>query len=180
MSGRSNLSYQRRRPPIPGGTSVHSSNFSLVGIEKVGKNLNKEVDKIEKSSIRGLISAAIRIKRDMEKTSPKTPIDLGNLRSSNFITSIKGVHSEGKFIGPKAGELTSRHSEVIGVASSLVQQSIKPMVIIGYSANYAVHVHENMEALHWSRPGSGPKWFELAIARNKEGIIAEIHKSIKL
>jgi len=49
-------------------------------------------------------------------------------------------------------------------------------LLIGFSANYAVFVHEMLddtgEKINWNRPGSGPKFFEKALTRN-EGLILE-------
>jgi len=47
-----------------------------------------------------------------------------------------------------------------------------PVVVMGFSAEYAVYVHENMEpAVNWGRPGSGPKFFEAAFKRNKQAML---------
>jgi len=54
------------------------------GMDNVLRNLNKEITKVEGLSMKGLIRAAIIIRRDMDKTSPLIPIDEGNLRASWF------------------------------------------------------------------------------------------------
>lgn len=47
-----------------------------------------------------------------------------------------------------------------------------PIVVMGFTAEYAVYVHENMEpSVKWSRPGSGPKFFEAAFKRNTQKMI---------
>lgn len=63
-------------------------------------------------------------------------------------------------------------------------------VIMGFSANYAVYVHEAVEAtfgvagggrMNWNRPGSGPKFLESAIKRNTHEIfriIAEENRKL--
>lgn len=43
----------------------------------------------------------------------------------------------------------------------------------GFTANYAVYVHEMMGA-NFKRPGAGPKFFQSALRRNKEKILAII------
>lgn len=48
-----------------------------------------------------------------------------------------------------------------------------PFVQIGFTADYAVYVHE-MDWKKGKRPGSGPKFFESALKRNKERILAII------
>ena len=39
-------------------------------------------------------------------------------------------------------------------------------ILFGFSANYAIYVHENMNQVKWKRPGSGPKFLEAALKRN--------------
>lgn len=156
--------------------------FKLRGIQKVMQNLTKAVDQIENKTIQGLIRAAIIVRRDMDTSGAgdKIPVNLGNLRASCFISSIKGSNSEGHFEGPEAGELSAGHSSTTSKAEGLVKMSKRPIVIIGFSANYAVFVHENIEARNWNRRGSGPKFLEHALDRNKSAIVTEIQKSAKL
>lgn len=159
-----------------------AKDFKLLGIATVMKNLTKAVEQVEQKTIQGLISAAIIIRRDMEKTGEgdKIPVDLGNLRASCFISSVKGSKSEGQFEGPDAGKLAAEHSAVTSAAEGAVQQNRKPMVIIGFSANYAVFVHENTEAKNWNRRGSGPKFLEHALDRNRSAVLTELQKHAKL
>jgi hypothetical protein len=48
-----------------------------------------------------------------------------------------------------------------------------PFLTMGYSANYAVYVHE-MVGAHFQLPGAGAKWFQASFRRNKEEILAVI------
>lgn len=54
------------------------------GVDKVLRNLNKQVREIEGRTMKGLIQAAILVRKDMEQTSPTIPVDTGNLRASWF------------------------------------------------------------------------------------------------
>lgn len=56
--------------------------MGLEGLDAVIANLNREVSKIKGRSLKGLIRAAIVVRRDMDKTPPLIPIDIGNLRGS--------------------------------------------------------------------------------------------------
>ncbi len=118
----------------------------VTGIKEVLQNLNKEIRKIENRSAGGLILAARMIKEDMEVTPPLTPVDENNLRPSLFIRPVK--------VGRD------------------------PVVVMGYTASYAFVAHEMVDkggkAINWSRPGSGPKWFEAALNRNHARILATI------
>jgi hypothetical protein len=52
---------------------------------------------------------------------------------------------------------------------------------MGYSANYAIYVHENMASgIKWKRPGSGPKWFQESVYRNSAKMLGIIRKNIQL
>ena len=127
-------------------------NVGIKGMDVVLANLNKEIMKIEGRSMKGLIEAAILIRRDMDKTPPLIPIDLGNLRASWFTEAIRNVKGFG--------------------------------LLIGFSANYAVFVHEMLDKLNkkinWSRPDSGPKFFEAALKRNKEKILQIIGNNARI
>jgi hypothetical protein len=119
----------------------------LKGLDDVMKNLNKEIQAIEGKTMKGLIKAAIIVRRDMDKTSPKIPIDTGNLRSSWFVTPVPNP--------------------------------VKPLLIAGFSANYALWVHENMEVKH-PRPDSGAKFYESSLNRNYGAMIQAIKDEIKI
>ena len=86
--------------------------MALEGLDKVLKNIQKEIDHIEGASLDGLKAAALKVQRLSDK---RTPVDTGNLKSSG---------------------------ETITLTSS------PPVVAVSYSANYAVFVHENLEARH--------------------------------
>ena len=123
--------------------------FELEGIKEVSNQLNKELDKITIRTSKGMILAAILIRRDMDKTEPKIPVDTGNLRSSWFADPIK----------TRTG----------------------PGLLMGFTANYAAWVHEMGEKekkdgtdINWNRPGSGAKFLEAALYRNKDEIIKTI------
>ena len=65
----------------------------------------------------------------------------------------------------------------------------RPSLIIGYTADYAVFVHEmvdytaengSVHKINWSRVGSGPKWFECALNRNHDEILKIIADNVKI
>jgi len=165
---------------------------TITGLDEVLKNLNVEILGIEKRTAKGLILSAALIRNSTENESPLTPVDTGNLRASWFVVSSEGpaedpVGSSGHFkknpkTGVKAKEMKAQHSMMVGAAKSAVTALAKrgPIVIMGYSANYALFVHE-MEGTHpdvtWSRPGSGGKWLEAAFKRNRNRIIDTIKEN---
>jgi hypothetical protein len=131
------------------------TNTRIKGFNEVMRNLNREIRNIEGRTMQGLIGSAAYIRADMEHTQPLIPVGItGNLRASWFVTPYKGAK---KTIG----------------------------LIMGFSANYAVYVHEMMEsslgnAINWSRPGSGPKFFESAIKRNVNVILGIIKATAQI
>jgi len=54
-----------------------------------------------------------------------------------------------------------------------------PAVICGFSANYAVFVHEMIGAA-FQRPGAGPKFFQSALRRNQDKILQIIWENAKV
>jgi len=68
----------------------------LTGIENVMRNLNKEAAKIKIKSMGALTDAATMIRRDMDATPPKIPIDTGTLRAS--WTTVPGHGVAGFFM----------------------------------------------------------------------------------
>ena len=126
----------------------------LKGFKNVTKNLNREIGKIKNRSFESLIESAILIRRSMEETPPLIPLDLGNLRASWFTSPV-----------------------VFGRVKAL---------LIGFTALYAPFVHELVaptkigEDINWSRPGSGPKFFQASINRNRKMILLIMAKKAKI
>ena len=79
------------------------------GMEKVVKNLNKEIKGIKNRSIDGLLAAALIAQRESDK---RVPVETGVLRASSFVRKTPEDDMS---------------------------------VELGYSANYALFVHENLE-----------------------------------
>jgi len=123
-----------------------------VGLLLVTSRLNKKIQELSDITMSGLIKSAMLIRRDMEVTSPLTPVDTGNLRASFFTTSW--------FIEQGGFKV--------------------PFVALGYTAYYAPFVHEKTNPnVQWSRPGSGPKWFQEALKRNHDLILKTIKDEAK-
>lgn len=57
-------------------------------------------------------------------------------------------------------------------------------LIMGFSANYAVFVHEMIgdagKKINWNRPGSGAKFFEASLKRNTNNILKILAKNTKI
>lgn len=152
-------------------------------MSKVLANLNKEIKKIEGRSLKGLIRGGIIIRRDMETTPPKIPVDLGNLRASQFMVTSKGespaIATEGNFKGKKISELTSQHAETKAEAAGVSKAVGEPNIIFGFTAPYAMPVHEMVGAT-FKRPGSGAKFLEASLKRNTKKILQVIREEARI
>jgi len=114
----------------------------IKGLDKVLFNMNIQYGEMKKKTLKGLIEAAIVIRRDMEDTPPLIPISTGggNLRASYF--SEAGYDEAGN-----------------------------PRVLLGFTASYAWYVHEMIgEDVNFNRPGSGPKFLEASLKRNADKV----------
>lgn len=85
----------------------------LRGLERVVRNLNKEIKAIEGRSIIGLGKAAMLVRHDMDQTPPLIPVDTGNLRASWFIEPLKAAKGPAVLMGFNANYAVYVH-EMIG------------------------------------------------------------------
>ena len=170
-------------------------NTRIKGFDIYLANLNRELmQNVPDRSVKGLIMAAALIRRETEKSSPITPLDLGNLRSSFFIVSAKGKVANDTFntgfrdnpkTGLKASQLKSEHNDAITECKGIVQANEGgkgKFLIMGYSANYALFVHEMPEGNFTVKKGRvpGPKWFETAFKRNRAKILQIIKDNAQI
>jgi hypothetical protein len=120
--------------------------------------------------------AAAFIRNKTETTTPITPVDLGNLRASWFVTTATSTpvgKGTAQFKGFQAAKLASDHASTIAEAQGIVRANSvgkKKFLMMGYTANYSGFVHEMIGA-HFQRPGAGPKWLESAIKNNTTKIV---------
>lgn len=156
------------------------------GLPTVLRNLSKQLDKIEGGSLEGLIKSAAYIKGSVDVFSPLIPVDTGNLRASWFVVTNKGSVVDGRnplfVMGDKGdrdvGKLLSGHTSTVNFVSRKIQGK-NPTVGLGFSAYYAVHVHENFsDTFH--RPDSGPLFLESAIKNSAKQILAIVRSEAKI
>lgn len=121
----------------------------VIGIDNVISNIHKRLELYHEQSANGMREAIAYIREDMERTPPLIPVDTNKLRGSWHQSFHRGIGG-------------------------------KPGAIFGFEANYALYVHERMDPnIKWQRPGSGPKFFEAALKRNKNKIIELIGRNMK-
>ena len=171
-----------------------SKDFKLEHVDALISNINKELKNIEGRGLIGLLAAASHIYSDMDKTPPRIPIDTGNLRASFFIVSTKGGGDQSKgtgdFKGGDAAERKNEKGQVVGMVESAITAFKQPAVGLGFTANYATFVHENLNANFTGkntgklkdkrRAGAGPRFFSTALERNQGKIIEIVAKYAKI
>lgn len=139
-------------------------------IQKVLSNLNREINKIEKRTQGGITAAATFVRAESQK---RTPVDTGNLRNSAYTVSPSGSKLPAvSFVGTHAAMMAAAHEEAIaGSAQKAGKYSGEMYAEIGYTAFYAVFVHEIDKAY----TVGGWKFLEQALAEN-HGMIIKIIK----
>ena len=155
---------------------------NVSGLDKTLKNLNETVEKIEGKTLKGLIRAVIEIRRTSNKDIPKIPVDTGNLRASWFTVTSKGSIQAGaspNFKGDGSSKLGNSHSATLSDVKSMKVVSEGPFLLFGYSAYYAVYVHEAVEKT-FNREGAGALFLQTAIDNNWDVIIGKIAKEAKI
>ncbi len=166
----------------------------VTGADDIRKNLKLADDLIKKGILKGMITAARVIQRDVTiEGDPTVPLDIGNLRASFFISTILGVKAGGaprfRITDSKTGHklsssqfalLQSSHNKAVTNALAEVKAAKNITVILGYGANYAIWVHEMEGDIHWSKEGTGAKWFEKSLKRNKNVMLKFIGTSARI
>ena len=145
------------------------------------RNLNKEILKIKGRTTKGLIEASIIIRRDMDQRPPVIPVgDTGNLRASWFTTiGTTQPTPGGGFKGEDSGKMSGDHKRAVGESSAKANSYPYPTLVMGFSANYGVPVHEMLGNINWNRPGSGGLFFESSLQRNQKTVLTVIAKNVK-
>ena len=148
-------------------------NMRMIGMRQVKANLKKVQSKMYYAPLAALLKIGIYIKEDMDKTQPLVPIDK------------KKKDKNGKGGG---GRLRAAFQIILKKNAD----PSKNAVLLGWPPGedeYAAYVHEMTQPpyenpIDWSRPGSGPKFFEMAIKRNQKVMVdivaAEIRKELGL
>ena len=133
----------------------------LVGLETVLSNLNREVEKISERTKAGMIRIGLEIKHI---TLPRTPIFIGRL-------DAQGV------LHPEGGGGNLRGSMYVDPPVKIDGKNYA--IIIGFSAVYAVWVHEDMEARH-PAPGTEAKFLERTIDENHDLILSILREEAQV
>lgn len=182
---------------------TNAASIKWKGIDKVLLGLNKAIDKIEGQTVQGMLEAALLIQGEAQRI---TPVDTGNLKASAYVIWGGGKkktrsRSNPTFTNKAAGKkgssrrfaTISEHTSVIsGRKSRLISTS--PFAEVGFTANYAAQVHENLTARHGkvNKVGKGrfalhrvvqigqPKFLEQAFVQNSRKVFAIIKRRARI
>ena len=158
--------------------------LKTVGLKKLEADVNKAVRKIHGRTQKGLNAAAVKVKGDAMRLTPR---DLGNLVNSAYIVWPRG--SSGNKSGTKfksgPSKTSGRTADISKLASDHVQVIAEakaramvwslgwwggPVVEIGYSAYYSIWVHE-IPFTNYTKPGTQYKYLETAVNQNRSEIL---------
>jgi hypothetical protein len=154
-----------------------TKDFTLKGVQQVMANLNKALEGTKQASFKGLIKCAILVQRSMDKESPKVPVDLRNLQHSWFAVTVKNtIQGAGAFKGEDSIQLAVDHSDTLQEAKTITETKSNPVMIFGFTANYAAFVHELGDDASFQRPGAGAKFFESALNRNYAKMLSTLQQ----
>jgi len=152
-----------------------------IGLNKVLKRLAASTVAYNELTRAGLIRAGFWILRESNKI---VPVDTGNLRSSGFVIwdkmGVKGAIGNptgDTFRGKNGSKLSKEHGRKVSVEKAKLAHILGgTRVEVGYTAYYALYVHENPTAKH--KQGKSYKFLEKAVAR--KGEIMKVIKGVKL
>ena len=142
---------------IPSMTNLFSINARVIVLKNVTRGLNKQIAKIQGATEMGVRMAVEYLRNNTETIPPLVPVS----------NDIKEKHlRETWYCDVKREGLTTLKAE------------------FGYTAPYAFYVHEMTAPpygdVQWTRPGSGSKWLEKAIQRDKPAMLGIIKENINL
>jgi hypothetical protein len=117
-------------------------------------------------------TAAYRRLQGMDRVMRNLNMELDKMRrgsAQGLLDAVEFIHADTEKTPPltpvDTGNLRSSWTV------RFFRRNKKSVVIFGYSANYALYVHEMIGAVNWTRSNSGNKWFEYAIKRNHNRLI---------
>jgi len=144
------------------------------GLEEVLGTLKNQVRLIPFRTLTGMIAGGLTIQRRAQNLVPR---DLGNLRASAFTTWSKGAKNTAPSFSNDHGDaskLNKEHTQAVAEskASLSTNEILHPEVEVGFSAFYALFVHEDMEAKHLN--GKQAKFLQQAVSQGMPDVIKAI------
>ena len=151
--------------------------IKITGLQKVIVGLNKALKKVKNKTTAGMLEAAVLVKGESLRI---TPIDTGNLRNSAYITwgggkvKTRGEMGGGSFdVNAEGGQkVAAEHSGKVEARKS--KRPKEPFAEVGYTAYYAVDVHEAPPNRSFKVGQS--KFLEQALRNNSRNIFKIIQR----
>jgi len=144
------------------------------GVDAALKSLKKDVGRVRSAALAGLITGGMRMLGASQEYAPR---DLSNLRASGFIIwKEKTGGKQANFKGDDASEMAQEHSNFVNREKARLP-ALMPEVEIGFSANYALIVHEDLDAQH--NIGQA-KYMEAGIAKEQNNAINDVRAAMGL
>ncbi len=143
--------------------------MSVTGLTRTIANLNTQMLAIPKVTKAGLVQSGLLIQREAQLNCP---IDMGNLRASAYtVWSNTGKMSNPRFKDDTTSDVDTARMKMdhtLAVAEQGMEAMGKTKVSVGFSAYYALYVHENLEARH---SNGTAKFLEKAVLDNTHKIL---------
>jgi hypothetical protein len=128
-----------------------TSTIYVKGLEQVLHNLHVAVEAMEEITKEGLVAGGLFIQGEAQR---RCPVDTGNLKASAFTVWGDSLPPTPTFSGKSGPGMTTEHTAKTN-ASNISCQEAKAMgyimVNVGFTAFYAIYVHEDTTASHLKR-----------------------------
>lgn len=131
--------------------------MKVEGLDEAIDGINREIGKIENLANEGLWEAGLKLMRQMQ-IRLKDSVVTGNLRASGYVRNATS------FDRPEGSALDASKN-----AADPTDKVPDLGVELGFTANYALFVHENMA-------GRSPKFAEAVITENVNEVIDIVRK----
>lgn len=137
----------------------------IEGFDKVLKNLQTEITRIEGATLGGILAAVAEVRTDMDTTPPLIPVDTGNLRASWTVKPVQLHKVKGAIFGFFANYALWVH-EMVGADFTSTRTRYGP--------------GKGKKREYTPREGAGAKFFETALIRNAPRILEIIRNRAKI
>lgn len=129
-----------------------NADIKVTGLDEALARMDREIQEIENLSQAGLWEAGLKVLRAAQKRL-RASVVTGNLRASGY------ARANTDFNRPNASDL------IPGKNEDVPREKLPEIgVELGFTANYALFAHENME-------GRAPKFLESVIVENEQNIV---------
>lgn len=155
--------------------------ISVSGIQQTLANLRRLQKTLLLALQRGYNAAGRLLKDEADKTCPE---DLGNLRKSAYVASVDRRPRTPSFTtGGRPGyvrvasKLSAQHGAVVAQGRNWGTNQFamsQPAAEIGYTAYYAIYVHENPPGMRFQRAGARKFWLQRSAYEQANNMVDKV------